>query len=219
MWTDTNANSAPLNFNLICQSLFVSFSEPQPNFHGFIHTPTHFEYLEVCWIVISEPECELSLSSVKSRPLLQLSQMSFPLFGCTFFFSSSLLSSPPHPHPSIRLYSFLSSSLPSSHSSSPPSSPPVKISHFHPPRLCIPPEGRLSSSPISSRSLLALSHSTPSFLFSLSLVCHLTQKRHTRSDTHSPVICQHCQLRWKETSLPRSLPAAHFFISNPTTVE
>ena len=43
----------------------------------------------------------------------------------------------------------------------PPSSPPVKISNFHPPSLsCIPPEGRLSSFPISS----PLSLSAPSLV-------------------------------------------------------
>ncbi len=101
----------------------------------------------------------------------------------------------------------------------PPRSPPVEISNFHLPRLCIPPEGRLNSFPISSRSLLAFSHSTRSFLFCLSLARQLTQKRQTRSDTHSPVICQHCQLRWKETSPPTCLPTAHFFMSDPTTAE
>lgn len=88
----------------------------------------------------------------------------------------------------------------------PPSSPPVKIPNFHPPRLCIPPEGRLSSFPISSRSLLAPSHSPVFLILSIACVPSRTENTHTRSDTHSPVICQHCQLGWKETSLPAYLP-------------
>lgn len=48
----------------------------------------------------------------------------------------------------------------------------------------------------------------------------LSEERHTRSDTHSPVICQYCQLGLKETSLT-FLPIACrcFFVTNPTTLE
>lgn len=133
------------------------------------------------------------MSSIKSCPLLQLSQTSFPLFCCSFFLcpplyistSSSfhqtllLLSKTPFPLP------FLFSSTSLTHPLPPPSSPPVKISNFHPPRLCIPPEGRLSSLPISSRSLLAFSR-FPVFLI-LSIARAPTHTEKTHPFRHSPL--------------------------------
>ena len=99
----------------------------------------------------------------------------------------------------------------------PPSSPPVKISNFHPPSLsCIPPEGRLSSFPISS----PLSLSAPSLV-----PPHLPDSFYRssanshggggggppRADARSLVICQRCQLGWRETS-PDTYPRPLLYV-------
>lgn len=192
---DNNAHNAPFNFDLICRSLLLFYSEPGPNFHGFTRTYTHLEYLEVCWIAkqtIYESKWELSLCPLWNLDnFCNFHKWVFLYFSALFF--SSRLSIPPKPHPSISLqsshpelpFTLLFHRL--THPLPPPTSPPVEISNFHLPRLCIPPEGRLSSFPISSRSLLALSHSTRSFLFCLSLVRQLTRKRDKPAQTHTPL--------------------------------
>lgn len=85
----------------------------------------------------------------------------------------------------------------------PSSSPPVKMSNFHPPRLCIPPEGRLSSSPLSFPFFLILS---------VAVRDNWHGKRNTLAQmlrrAHTPLsFCQQCQFGWK-TSLT-ALPGFH----------
>lgn len=101
----------------------------------------------------------------------------------------------------------------------PPSSPPVKIPNFHPPRLCIPPEGRLSSFPISSRSLSPLSF--PRLSYSLYRLCAKSHRKHTHPLRHT-LSCHLSTLSARmERNFPTCLPTAHsrFFMSNPTTPE
>lgn len=101
----------------------------------------------------------------------------------------------------------------------PTNGPPVKVSNFHPPSLsCIPPEGRLSSFPISSPlSLSPLSRSAPSSWFLLSLVCQLTQgKSDTPAQTHA--LSSFVSAVSSDGGKLRHLPTyAHSFMSDPTS--
>lgn len=132
-----------------------------------------------------------------------LSSASFPLCLCpdTLLFRQALLS--PYKTPFSSLFTI-------THPPPSPSSPPVKISTFHPPHLGISPEGRLSSFPISPCSLAALSHSHLSYSL-YHLGAYSKRKDASAPDSHSPVICQHCQLRWKDTSLPTYHPLVPLF--------
>lgn len=103
------------------------------------------------------------------------------LFCCSFL---SILLSIPHLTiqnsclPSSFLFSLILFLLPPAHL--------WKYLTFIPPCLCIPPEGRLSSFPISSRSLLALSHSPVSLILSITCVLTCTEKD-TPAETHTPL--------------------------------
>lgn len=103
------------------------------------------------------------------------------------------------------------------HTLPPPTSPPVEMSNFHLPRLCIPPEGRLSSFPISSRSLSPFSFHSVSLI--LSITCVPTHTEKTNPLRHT-LPCHLSTLSARmEGNFHTYLPTAHFFMSDPTAAE
>ena len=105
----------------------------------------------------------------------------------------------------------------------PPSSPPVKISNFHPPSLsCIPPEGRLSSFPISSPLSLSAPSLVPPHLpdsfYRSSANSHGGGESDTPAQTHAP--SSFVNAVSSDGGKLRQIPThAHSCMSDPTSAK